>query len=897
MHRLTAVLLSVVLSFMAVPPADAAPPEDTVEGTLQRVISEIPGVDGSQREYAALELDNGRLVELRVSPNAALPPAGSRVSVRGRDTGEVYEAAEGGVQTLVAAAEPMTTATATTKRVAVLMVNFVDDTRTPWTIAQVQASFFTDAPTKSVRSYYAEQSYGGMSVSGDVLGYYTINVDRSTCAWSTWHKAARDAATAAGVDLSSYTNVMAIWPGQSVCGWAGIAYVPGSYSALNNTIGWTTAAHELGHNLGAHHAQSLTCTQGGVRVSIGSSCTTSEYGDPFDRMGGGQVHFNQYHRRQVGFLTSSDQLTVSAAGTYSIGVASHLNSAAPKIVRLARGDGTYLYLEARQAFGLFESFSSTSNVTAGVTIRIGPDTARQQTKLVDATPTTTTFADAALVSGRSLTDPVSGWTITTASVGTSGATVTLSRPGETPTATPTPTVAPTPSPTPVPSATPAPSATPSPTATPSPSVTPSPSPTPSPTSSPPLTTTPAAPTVTSSSPANGAAGVAYTVTPRVTFSVAVVGVSADSMVLRDTTTGLRVSGSVSYDGTTRTATFRPSAQLRHDRTYQLDLYNAIVSTAGKRLGAWQSQFSVASASSARRSGPDRYATAAALSAASFATNVPVAYISTGRGFADALAAGPAAARLGGPVLLTEATYLPAATAAELTRLRPARIIVAGGPGVVSDSVVSALQAYSGSVTRQSGIDRYATAAAVSAATFGTNVPVAYVATGRNFPDALAGGAAASTVRGPVLLVGPDAIPEATAVELRRLAPARIVVAGGSAIVSDAVLDGLRAFAGSVVRQSGVDRYATAVAISAANHAAGSADVVYIATGTTFPDALAAAPIAGLERGPVLLVAPTSVPGSVANELRRLSPNRVVIVGGPGSVSDAVVNAIMASVAP
>ena len=124
-----------------------------------------------------------------------------------------------------------------------------------------------------------------------------------------------------------------------------------------------------------------------------------------------------------------------------------------------------------------------------------------------------------------------------------------------------------------------------------------------------------------------------------------------------------------------------------------------------------------------------------------------------------------------------------------------------------------------------------------------------------------------------------------------------MVAGGSAIVSDAVLDGLRAFAGSVVRQSGVDRYATAVAISAANHAAGSADVVYIATGTTFPDALAAAPIAGLERGPVLLVAPTSVPGSVANELRRLSPNRVVIVGGPGSVSDAVVNAIMASVAP
>ena len=866
MHRLIAVLLlSLVLVAMTVPPAGAVTPHDAIEGTLQHIISEIPGVDGSEREYPALELDNGRVVELRVSPNATLPPPGSRVSVRGRDTGEAYEAAEGGLQTLEVAAEPTTTPASSTKKVAVLMVNFVGDTRTPWTLTQVNTSFFTDAPTKSVRSYYAEQSYGGMTVTGDVFGYYTINVDRSTCAWSTWHKAARDAAAAAGVSLSTYTNVMAIWPGQSVCGWAGIAYVPGMYSALNNTISWTTAAHELGHNLGAHHAQALTCTQDGARVPISSSCTTSEYGDPFDRMGGGQVHFNHYHRRQVGFLTTSDQLTVTSAGTYTIGVASHVDSSAPKIVRLARGDGTYLYLEARKTFGLFESFSSSSNVTTGVTIRIGPDTARAQTKLVDTTSSTTTFADAALVAGRSVTDPVSGWTITTTSAGALGATVSLSKPGATPTPTP------------------APSATPQPTASPSPSA------------SPPLTTTPVAPTVTSSSPANGAAGVAYTVAPRVTFSVPVVGVSGDSMVLRDTTTGLRVSGSVSYDATTRTATFRPSAQLRHDRTYQLDLYSAIASTTGQRLSAWKARFTVATAGAARRSGTDRYATAAALSAATFAPNVPVVYISTGGGFADALAAGPAAAKLGGPVLLTETSRLPAATVAELRRLRPARIIVAGGPSVVSSTVLSGLRAYAASVTRQSGTDRYATAAAISAATFGSKVPVVYVATGRNFPDALAGGPAAGMLGGPVLLVESNAIPAATARELKRLAPGRIVVAGGSSVIGNAVLNGLKAYSGTVVRQSGTDRYATAVAISVANHRAGTAEVVYIATGNSFPDALAAAPIAGRQRGPVLLVSPTSLPSGVANELKRLSPNRVVIVGGTSAVSDKVVQAILAAI--
>jgi len=408
MNRLVALLISIALITLSAAPASAAPPEQRLEGTVQTIISEIPGVDGSQREYAALELDNGRVVELQVSARAKLPPSGSRVTVRGREVGETFAAAEGGIETLDVAAEQTTTPSASTKKVAVLLVNFVGDTRTPWTPGQVTTNFFADAPTKSVRSYFAELSYGGMAVTGDVLGYYTISADRSSCQWSTWHKLARDAATAAGVNLSTYTNVMAIWPGQSVCGWAGIAYLPGTNSALNGTISWTTASHELGHNLGAHHAQSLSCTDpGGARVPVSSTCTTSEYGDPFDRMGSGAVHFNHFHRRQLGFLAGGDQQTATATGSYTIGVASHASSDGPKIVRVPRGDGTYVYLETRRASGLFEAFSSGSNVTLGVTIRVGPDTARTQTKLVDATPATTSFADAALVVGRSFTDPAS----------------------------------------------------------------------------------------------------------------------------------------------------------------------------------------------------------------------------------------------------------------------------------------------------------------------------------------------------------------------------------------------------------------------------------------------------------------------------------------------------------
>jgi len=89
------------------------------------------------------------------------------------------------------------------------------------------------------------------------------------------------------------------------------------------------------------------------------------------------------------------------------------------------------------------------------------------------------------------------------------------------------------------------------------------------------------------------------------------------------------------------------------------------------------------------------------------------------------------------------------------------------------------------VTRLAGADRYATAAAVSASTFAAGAPVAYVATGLDFPDALAGAVAAGRAGGPLLLVRPAAVPPATAAELKRLKPTRIVVLGGSGVVTEA----------------------------------------------------------------------------------------------------------------
>ena len=296
----------------------------------------------------------------------------------------------------------------------------------------------------------------------------------------------------------------------------------------------------------------------------------------------------------------------------------------------------------------------------------------------------------------------------------------------------------------------------------------------------------------------------------------------------------------------------------------------------------------------RVAGPDRYATAASISRATFGGGVPVAFVATGANFPDALAGAAAAAHLGGPMLLTAGGSLPAATANELARLRPGRIVVLGSSGVVSNSVAAALAAY-GPVSRVAGSDRFETAAAVSHTTFAPGVPIAYVTTGRNFPDALAGGAAAGRDRGPVLLVDGGSIPAATAAELGWLRPGRIVVLGSTGVVSDAVASQLAHFTGSVTRVAGTDRYATAVRVSQSGYAANAPSTVYVAVGSNFPDGLAGGPVAGLAPGPLLLVPSTTLPASVSAELQRLSPSKVVILGSSGVVSDGVARAIDAVV--
>ncbi|CAN5328982.1 hypothetical protein BH23ACT9_BH23ACT9_08070 [soil metagenome] len=96
----------------------------------------------------------------------------------------------------------------------------------------------------------------------------------------------------------------------------------------------------------------------------------------------------------------------------------------------------------------------------------------------------------------------------------------------------------------------------------------------------------------------------------------------------------------------------------------------------------------------------------------------------------------------------------------------------------------------------------------------------------------------------------------------------------------------------VVRMAGPNRFATAAELSSASVEPGI-DVAYVATGTNFADALSGGVAAGLDGAPVLLVAPDALPVETAEELDRLDPGRIVILGGSVAVSEEVAEALAA----
>ncbi len=243
--------------------------------------------------------------------------------------------------------------------------------------------------------------------------------------------AAVSGAQAQGFTPSNY-NLHTIMTVPVSCRGGG-AYYPGSYTtsyvAEINMYGQPSfqevAEHELGHNFGQNHSSSYNC---GAK-SIDVSCTRDEYGDTTDALGGYNGQLNEYnvaHKVGFGWFATANIRSVTTSGTYTIAPLEG-TSGAVQTLRIAKPDtGEAYYVGYRQPVGM--DAGQSAGVMTGASIWMINDAAVNPdwTKLLDLTPGDGNIvANSALSDGMNFSDPANGITVTQVSHDTNGVTVSV----------------------------------------------------------------------------------------------------------------------------------------------------------------------------------------------------------------------------------------------------------------------------------------------------------------------------------------------------------------------------------------------------------------------------------------------------------------------------------------
>ncbi|MDZ4178341.1 MAG: cell wall-binding repeat-containing protein [Coriobacteriia bacterium] len=193
--------------------------------------------------------------------------------------------------------------------------------------------------------------------------------------------------------------------------------------------------------------------------------------------------------------------------------------------------------------------------------------------------------------------------------------------------------------------------------------------------------------------------------------------------------------------------------------------------------------------------------------------------------------------------------------------------------------------------RLSGTNRYDTCAKASRRGFRDGSKAVVIATGENWPDALGGAALAGVHDAPILLTKRDSVPAPIAEELLRLNPSDIFVLGGEGAVSWSALNQIANLAPSarIQRFDGSNRHETtrSVAERVISDADAFDGTAFVATGLSFPDALAAAPISAALGRPLFLSEPHGLPSETLRSIDVMGVSNVIILGGTSAVPRSV----------
>jgi hypothetical protein len=465
---------------------------ETGRGTVRLVVpGGGPPAVGAGRGITVTgrRLADGSVQVERLAP-AATGPAAAETGPAAAETGPA--AAETGP----AAAETGPAAAAASwagpevRKVAVVLGYYTDMPQATATPAEALEAMM--GAGASVRTFFETASRGRTTVQATVLGPWNLGID-SCDAFDTF-TAIQDAterkAAAAGINLSTFDHVIMWTRPPCGSGWMALGDAPGRYIHMSADYPDTgfgrehefaaTASHEMGHNMGLLHANSLRCTTAGTPVPVGTSCSAVEYGDPYSSMGGDMGYLDTSGSPSVyrflsplpgsaeldhlGWLDPDEVATATSAGTYDL-VPVYGPDPGARLLRVRRVPAVFttdpttdwpmrsgwwtLELRSEPPPGPWDAFEPDLPARSGVILRYvedGYDFSNAgwahdlgSSFLVDMDPATVgtdaedaDVLDAPLEVGETFADPVSGAQLTLVSLDASGASIAVAFPGGAP---------------------------------------------------------------------------------------------------------------------------------------------------------------------------------------------------------------------------------------------------------------------------------------------------------------------------------------------------------------------------------------------------------------------------------------------------------------------------------
>jgi hypothetical protein len=257
-----------------------------------------------------------------------------------------------------------------TRNIKVILLNFPDYPNEPFTTNAAYDLVFNSS--NSVNAFFQENSYGRLTLQGDVAGWYTLpqaasNYCSSLHANGMWYvcnttELREDALSVLPPDqtnnLASYEAILLVYEGVGTPGLAGGIY---KYFSASNGFRLSVIAHELGHGVDRNQNGSMLHASGWNKCtaySIGpdlldpnSNCGVSLYGDNYDIMAAANTfHFSMFHKEMFGFLLPSNIQVADQDGNYTLHAA-EIATNAVQMIKIPLEHEMFYFLEYRTLRG------------------------------------------------------------------------------------------------------------------------------------------------------------------------------------------------------------------------------------------------------------------------------------------------------------------------------------------------------------------------------------------------------------------------------------------------------------------------------------------------------------------------------------------------------------------